>query len=195
MRVIGGAVAAAALPLSTRAQQLTQAEVYYDPDAPVLGNPKGNVTLVQFFDYQCPYCKKSHADVEAVVKADGNVRLVMKDWPIFGDSSVFASQAVLGAASLGQYEQAMEPLMATPGALSEEDVKSILSGAGFDLSKLAAAVNKNFTKISGLLERNFNQAAAFGFAGTPAFVIGTGLYSGVLDQHGLRNAIALARKA
>lgn len=175
------------------AQQLTKDEVFFDKDAPVLGNPKGNVTIVEFFDYQCPYCKKAHPMVEKVVKADGNVRLVLKDWPIFGDVSIFAAQAVLGAAQIGKYEVAMEALMKTKGKLTHEEVEKRLTGAGLSMKEVAASVNKHDAKISGLLNRNYSQALAFNFAGTPAFVIGSALFPGVLDEKGLKDAIAKAR--
>jgi len=189
----GGVVAAASAPRLGFALQLTEEEVFRDPDAPVLGNPKGDVTIVEFFDYQCPYCKKSHPDVESVVAEDGDVRLIMKDWPVFGDVSVFASQAVLGANELGSYKQAMEALMATPASLSEGDVKRLLTSAGLDLSKVAEAVRRNDKKISNLLTRNYNQATALNFAGTPSFVIGKMTYSGVLGKDQLRDAIRQAR--
>lgn len=175
------------------AQQLTKDEVFFDKDAPVLGNPRGNVTIVEFFDYQCPYCKKAHPMVEKVVKADGNVRLVLKDWPIFGDVSIFAAQAVLGAAQIGKYEVAMEALMKTKGKLTHEEVEKRLTGAGLSMKEVAASVNKHDAKISGLLNRNYSQALAFNFAGTPAFVIGSALFPGVLDEKGLKDAIAKAR--
>jgi len=189
----GGALASTLLVGPGFAAQLTQDEVFRDPDAPVLGNPKGDVTIVEFFDYQCPYCKKSHPDVKSVVAEDGNVRLIMKDWPVFGDASVFASQAVLGANEIGDYEKAMEALMATPASLSEDDVKRLLATAGLDLPKIAQAVQRNDKKISDLLTRNYNQAMAFNFAGTPSFVIGKMTYSGVLGKEQLHDAIKQAR--
>jgi protein-disulfide isomerase len=191
----GGVVAAVLAPRLGFAQQLTEDEVFRDPDAPVLGNPKGDVTIVEFFDYQCPYCKKSHPDVESVVTEDGNVRLIMKDWPVFGDVSVFASQAVLGANELGAYRQAMEALMATPASLSQDDVKRLLTSAGLDLSKVAEAVRRNEKKISNLLTRNYHQATAFNFAGTPSFVIGRATSSGMLSKDGIRDLIKQARAA
>ena len=188
-----GIVLSAVGSSGAKAQQLTQQDVFFDPDAPVLGNPKGDVTIVEFFDYQCPYCKKAHPDVKQVVREDGNIRYIMKDWPVFGDASVFASQAALGAVELGLYEAVNSALMATPGALTEEEVKKIIVGAGADLQKLGSAVTANFKKISGLLERNYNQALAFNFSGTPSFVIGNALYAGLLDKDTLRGAIRSAR--
>lgn len=175
-------------------QQLTKDEVFNDKDAPFLGNPKGDVTVVEYFDYQCPYCKKAHPTVKKVVERDGNVKLVMKDWPIFGDVSIFAAQAVLGAAQIGQYEVAMDALMQTKGKLTHEDVENTLTGAGLSMDEIAASVNKHTSKISGLLDRNYAQATAFNFAGTPAYVIGSSLYPGVLDEDGLVDAIKRARQ-
>lgn len=176
-------------------EQMTKEEVLNDKDAPVLGNAKGDVTIVEYFDYQCPYCKKAHPTVEKIIKKDGNVRLVMKDWPIFGDASIFAAQAVLGAAQIGKYEVAFEALMKTKGKLTHDDIENTLTGAGLSMTEIAKAVNTHTEKISGLLDRNYNQATGFNFAGTPAYVIGSSLYPGVLDEKGLVDAIALARKA
>ncbi|SUB00644.1 Thiol:disulfide interchange protein DsbA precursor [Pannonibacter phragmitetus] len=173
--------------------RITREDVFYDKDAPVLGNPDGKVTVVEYFDYQCPYCKSSHPVLKKVVEEDGDVRLVLKDWPVFGGASVFAAQAVLGAAQIGKYETAMEALMKTKGKLTEDMVEAALTGAGLTMEELAAAVNGNTARISGLLDRNYDQALAFNFAGTPSFVIGSSLYPGVLDERALKAAIARAR--
>lgn len=178
---------------AAQAQQMSTNDVFYDKDAPVLGNPKGKVTVVEFFDYQCPYCKSSHGMVKKVVAADGGVRLVMKDWPVFGGASIFAAQAVLGAAQIGKYQVAMEALMKTKGRLSEDDVEKLLTGAGLKMKEIAASVNKNSKKISGILDRNYSQALSFNFVGTPSFVIGKTIYPGVLDEKGLKEAIRSAR--
>jgi len=175
-------------------QQMTREENFNDKDAPVLGNPGGDVTVVEYFDYQCPYCKKAHPTLKRVIARDGNVRLVMKDWPIFGDASIFAAQAVLGAAQIGLYDVALEALMKTKGKLTREDVEHTLTRAGLSMTAISEAVNKHTAKISGLLDRNYNQATGFNFAGTPAYVVGSSLYPGVLDEKGLVEAIALARK-
>lgn len=175
------------------AQQVSTDEVFFDRDAPVLGNPKGKVTIVEYFDYQCPYCKTSHAMVKKIVANDGDIRLVLKDWPIFGGASVFAAQAVLGAAQIDKYEVAMEALMKTKARISENDVENALTGAGLAMKDIAAAVNSNNRKISALLDRNYRQALAFNFVGTPSFVIGKTIYPGVLDEKGLKAAIKQAR--
>ena len=176
-----------------RSDELTIDDVLFDPDQPVLGNPGGDVTVVAFFDYQCPFCKRDHADLMAEVEADGNVRLVMKDWPIFGGASVLASQLVLGAVEEGTYVAAQAALMATPARLSEDDVRDTLAAAGLDPAAMLAAYRQDRERWDGLMGRNSRQAAALGLQGTPAFIIGQNLLPGALDRDRLRAAIAAAR--
>ncbi|MWD26071.1 thioredoxin domain-containing protein [Aquicoccus sp. SCR17] len=175
------------------AEELTVEAVLYDPDNPVLGNPDGDVTIVEFFDYQCPYCKANHPELTETAAADGNVRLVMKDWPIFGAASVRASQLALGAASLQGYRAANEALMATEGRLDDTHIADALGAAGFDIAALDAAYRENRDTWDGLMRRNSEQAALLGLRGTPAFIIGTTLYPGAMDAPALRGAIAAAR--
>lgn len=170
-------------------------EVLYDKDIPVLGNPNGDVTIVEYFDYQCPYCKKGHPELLDVVNKDGNVRLVMKDWTIFGEPSVYAARLVLAAEYSGQYVRAMDALMATPGRLSKAETDAALKKAGLDPVKLEADYKKNAAKIDGILQRNMDQGDAFNFGGTPSFVIGTRLYGGVMRKNDLIEAIKFARSS
>ena len=179
----GTALWTATRPARAQEQPLrpTVDEVMFDPANPVLGNPEGDVTIVEFFDYQCPYCKANHPVLNEMVEADGNVRLVMKDWPIFG------------AASLGSYLTANDALMATEGRLDDTLIEETLTKAGLDVAALEAAYGENRDTWDGLLTRNGAQAAAFQLRGTPAFIIGTVIYPGAMDKAGLENAIAMAR--
>ena len=127
------------------------------------------------------------------VRADGGVRLVMKDWPIFGAVSVRASQLVLAAQGSGHYAAAMDALMATTGRLSDAQVDAKLAERGLDAGRLTAAYRQDAARIDGLLARNNRQAEAFGFNGTPSFVVQTTLFPGVMDEAALREAIAEAR--
>ncbi len=193
-----GFIAASSLTFAGRAAKaetadMTIDEVLFDPDNPVLGNPDGDVTIVEYFDYQCPYCKANHPVLTDVVESDGNIRLVMKDWPIFGAPSVTASQLALGAAKGGGYEKASDALMATEGRLSDEIVRQTLSDAGFDPSALEAAYKADRAIWDGLLGRNSKQASLMGLQGTPAFIIGTTIYPGAMDKAALLEAVALAR--
>lgn len=167
--------------------------VLFDPDQPVLGNPQGDVTVAEFFDYQCPFCKRGHSDLIAEVEADGNVRLIMKDWPIFGGSSVMASQMALGAVASDDYVAAQEALMATPARLSDDDVRRTLSEAGFEPDVLLASYHQDRNRWDGLISRNGQQAAGLGLQGTPAFIVGRTIHAGAMDRTALRNAISAAR--
>src|SRR5690606_20329027 len=193
-KVAVASAAVASFPLSALAQvQLTVEEVLFDPEIPVLGNPDGDVTVAEFFDYQCPFCKRGHKDLLDVVEQDGNVRLVMKDWPIFGLASVHASSLVLAAGE--DYEKALNAVMATPGRLAKEDVDAAIAGAGLDPEALWQAFRKDMDRVDGILARNMDQANAFGFGGTPAFIVGTRIYHGAMDRQALVDAVAAARES
>lgn len=187
-----GAGAIALWPARSGAQQLTVDAVLNDPDAPIMGNPQGDVTLVEFFDYQCPFCKRMHPTLTDVVAEDGNVRLVMKDWPIFGAPSLRASQLALGAVSLEAYEAVNEALMATEAKLDDGQVDAAVAEAVSVENAMKAYTDKREV-WDALLDRNDFQATALGFRGTPAFAIGTTLYAGALDRKTLVDAIAKAR--
>ena len=95
---------------------LTKDAVLRDADNPVLGNPQGDITIVEYFDYQCPYCKKVAPELAKVVKDDGKIRLVPKDWPILGDPSKYAAKLVLAAKFQNKYQAAHEALISRQDA-------------------------------------------------------------------------------
>ncbi len=189
------AMATVATPSLLRAKEPTQADIFFDKAVPVLGNPKGDVTIAEYFDYQCSYCKSVHPIVNKVVKDDGNVRLVMKDWPVFGAASVFAAQSVLAAAKLGKYHQAQEALFKLSGPLTPDRVQQALEEIGISRDQLKTTVNAEAKSIAGILDRNWLQASGLNFQGTPSFVIGKTLYPGALRESDLKEAIAKARAA
>jgi protein-disulfide isomerase len=170
---------------------LSKEAVLDDPDVPVLGNPNGNVALVEWFDYQCPYCKKAHPEIMKLVREDGNIRLVMKDWPIFGPSSLYASRLALAAGQ--HHEKALSALMATEARLSQQEVEEALTEAGFSIEALNAAYGRDQARIDGIIARNGAQAESFGFMGTPAYIAGTTVFPGVPDMGALRQAIDHSR--
>lgn len=189
----GTAILLLAGPTAFAQQMPSVNDVLFDPDNPVLGNPNGDVTVVEYFDYQCSYCKKGHAELMRVVKDDGNVRLVLKDWTIFGDVSIYAARLALAAEKSGHYAKAVEALMATSGKMTKDQVNAAFKKAGLGAAKLEAAYNKDAANIDGLLQRNMDQGNAFNFGGTPSFVIGTRVYGGVMKEKDLIEAIKLAR--
>jgi len=184
----GVMLAASGARASTQNELPSQDEVFTDPVTPVLGNPGGDVTIVEFFDYQCPFCKSTYPALKQFVADDGNVRLLMRDWPIFGPSSQLAAERVLALDPQG-YLKAHEALMATDGRLAESDVVDILADAG--IADLPAAHAPD--AVADTLSRNERMANAFGLAGTPAFVIGSRVFGGVLDRNGLAQAVLEAR--
>ena len=183
-----------ALSPGTKAQTPPSIDsVLFDPDQPVLGNPQGDLTIAEYFDYQCPFCKRYHPDLMRAVEDDGNIRLLMKDWPIFGASSVRATQLALGGLGDGSYAQAHAALMATPGRLSNSDVDAALQAADLSPETLMQSYRQDRSRLDSLITRNSRQAAAFGLSGTPAFIIGTVIYPGALNGEDLANAIKAAR--
>jgi protein-disulfide isomerase len=166
-----------------------------DPEIPALGNPDGDLTIVEWFDYQCPYCKKTAPVLDKIAKADGKLRLVHKDWPIFGQVSTYAAKMVLAAKFQDKYEPAHRTLMSAQGALTEDRVRDVLGKAGVDVARATADLAANQKAIDDLMARNNTQAEALGFNGTPSFIIGIFRVPGVLEEAGFKAAIADARKA
>lgn len=177
------------------ASVLTKEAVLRDTDIPVLGNPDGDITIVEYFDYQCPYCKKIAPVLDQVLKDDGKIRLVLKDWPILGDPSGYAAKQVLAAKYQNKYEAAHRALIGRTGRLTEAVIDETLEGAGVNVAKAKADLEANKASIDAVLKRNGAQAEAFGFRGTPAFVVGTFRVPGGLTAEQFKLAIADARAA
>jgi len=193
-------LAAILLPMLAVAQQagddiLSRAAVLHDPEIPSLGNPDGDLTIVEYFDYQCPYCKKVAPELAQVVKADGKVRLVLKDWPVFGVLSVAAARLVLASKYQDKYAQAHDALIGASTKLTDPNVNGLLTKAGVDVAKATADLKTNQKSIDDLLARNKAQAEAFGFPATPAFIVGTFRVPGILTTEGFKAVIADARAA
>jgi protein-disulfide isomerase len=174
---------------------LSRDSVLRDPDIPTLGNPNGNLTVVEFFDYQCPYCKKLAPELAKLVQDDGHIRIVLKDWPIFGDASVFAAKLALASKFQDKYAQAHDALIGASTKLTEATVNDLLAKAGVDVATATAALQAHEKSIDDLLARNSAQAEAFGFQGTPGFIVGTFRVPGVLEMNVFKQLIADARAA
>jgi protein-disulfide isomerase len=183
---------------SARAQNdevLTEAAVLRDPDIPVLGNPDGDITIVEWFDYQCPYCRKIEPELRQVVQDDGKVRLVLKDWPILGDVSKVAARLALAAKYQDKFLAAHEAMIGVSSKLTEPRIKELLSTAGLDINRLNRDLQSNAKAIDAILARNDDQAMAFGFRGTPSFIVGKFRVPGILSMAEFEQVIADARKA
>jgi protein-disulfide isomerase len=163
-----------------------------DPDAPVGGNLRGDVTIVSFFDYNCPFCKISARELARIVDDDGGIRLVYKDWPVITETSVYAAQLALAAGYQHGYHRAYDALMATKGRLSKEQISKALKGASIDLERLQSDLDANGDKIVALLRRTMAQADALGLQGTPTYLVGP-FRTSTLDYKGFKQVVADAR--
>jgi protein-disulfide isomerase len=174
---------------------LTEALVLRDPDIPVAGNAGGDISIVEYFDFQCPYCRKLEPELRQVVQDDGKVRLVWKDWPILGPVSVTASRMALASKYQDKYHQAHDALIGVNSKLTEPRLRELLAGAGIDVDRATRDLATNAKAIDALLARNNDQATAFGFKGTPSFIVGKFRVPGVLTMEEFGQVIADARKA
>jgi protein-disulfide isomerase len=174
---------------------LTEALVLRDPDIPAAGNVDGDITIVEYFDYQCPYCRKIEPELRQVVQDDGKVRLVLKDWPILGEVSVIAARMALASKFQDKFLVAHEALIGVNSKLTEPRIRELLAGAGVDVDRLNRDLVTNAKAIDAILARNSDQAMAFGFKGTPSFIVGKFRVPGILTMAQFDQVIADARKA
>ena len=166
-------------------------QIFENPRSPVTGNPKGDVTIVEFFDYQCPYCKQVMDRLLKTVEGDGKIKLVFKEFPILGPNSMFAARAALASRRQGKYFKFHELLMGFKGKLSQETVFVLAKSIGLDTKRLAKDMND--PKIRKIISRNFELAQRLKINGTPAFIIGDKLVPGAINQQQLDDYIASAR--
>lgn len=154
----------------------SRASLERDPNSPVAGNPDGDVTVVEFFDYRCPYCKRVTPTVTELLESDKNVRLVYKEWPILGEDSEFAARAALAAREQGKYLEFHEKVM-DQRQVTEQSVLAASKELGLDVEKLREDMKS--PKVDAHLEETMRLAEVLGINGTPAFVIGNQLIPGV----------------
>lgn len=176
-----------------RRPALAQATIPVDPETPIGGNPKGDVTIIAFLDYNCPFCKKSAPDLARIVQTDGNIRLVYKDWPVLAPTSVYGAQLALASKYQGKYETVHKALMDIPGhGIPKEKMLEAVKNSGVDLPRLQADLTAHGKDISALLQRTLALAEVLGFQGTPTYIIGPFIES-TLDYDGFKQVVADAR--
>lgn len=192
-----GAAMLCAMPRAALAQarEPSEAAVLRDPDNPVLGNPDGDIAIVEWFDYNCPYCRKLEPELRQVVQDDGKVRLVLKDWPILGPVSVVAARMALASKYQGKYVQAHDALFGVSSRLTEPRIDELLKEAGIDVDRAKRDLQLNAKAIDAMLARNNAQAEGLNFRGTPSFIVGKFRVPGVLTMDQFAQVIADARKA
>jgi protein-disulfide isomerase len=174
---------------------LSRESILRDPRMPAEGNAKEALTIVEYFDYRCLTCKKVNPVLQQIVHDDGHIRLVFKDWPIFGGISIYAARLGLAAKFQNKFPEAHEALISLQGKLSEDNVLRTLAKAGIDISRAQHDLATNQKEIDAILARNQEQATALGFEGTPAFIIGHLRVPAVFNTANFEQFIADARAA
>jgi protein-disulfide isomerase len=182
----------AAEPRETTAEAV--AALAQNPTVPAAGAKDADVTIVEFFDYNCPFCKKTAPELQKLLRTDPKVRILYKEWPIFGDVSEYAARSALAAHWQGKFLVAHEALIGAPNDLDEtSQVDAVLKAAGVDLTQLSRDRSTHAAEITAILSRNSKEAASLGFRGTPGFVIGRQLVPLALTLPGLRQLTQTAR--
>lgn len=159
--------------------------------SPVGGNSKGDVTVVEFFDYRCGVCKRIHPIIDQLVKSDPNIRRVYKEWPILGPNSVRASRAAIAAHKQGKYLSLHQVMMKANSTFSEATIMAMAKSVGIDTARLKQDMRSSET--DAILRQNYALAEKLKLNGTPSFVIGDTLLRGGRDLESLRAIVAEAR--
>lgn len=157
----------------------------------VVGNPKGDVSVVVFFDYACPYCRQGHADVQKLIAADRNIRVVYRDFPVISPYSEDAALVSLSAARQGRYERFHNIMFDTPGKVSPDRTREMANGVG--LSAKAVAKDSADPQLKAELDKNISLGRSLGLTGTPSYIIGDKILSGAVGFDALKKAVDEAR--
>lgn len=162
-----------------------------DPNAPVLGNPDGDITLTEFFDYNCSFCKKMVGTIQRLISSDPGLRVVYREWPVFGADSEFAARASLAALDQGRYWALHAALMRARGRADEATAMRAAREVGLDEARLRADMQAE--RIDQHIQRSFELAEHMGLIGTPSFIAGDEGVFGELTLDELQQMIARAR--
>ena len=193
--VLGAGLVSGSARAENDEKVLTEALVLRDPEIPVIGNANGDITIVEYYDYNCPYCRKIAPEIRQVVQDDGKVRLVLKDWPILGEVSKIAARMALAAKYQDKFVEAHDALIGVSSRLTELRIRELLAGVGINIDRLNGDLTAKAKEIDAILARNSAQAEAFEFRGTPSFIVGKFRVPGILTMAQFEQVIADARKA
>lgn len=169
-----------------------QHELLNDPDSPVSGNSAGDVTVIEFFDYRCGYCKRAASALTQLQHNDAGVRVVYKDFPILGETSELAAKAALASHLQGKHQAFHEALLAVKDDLSKEQLFRVAAAAGLDIERLDRDINR--PEWQTVIDKNRMLAKTLGISGTPAFIVGNELVPGALDLKMLEDLVAQTRR-
>lgn len=167
-------------------------EIKFSPTAFVAGNPNGDVTIVEFFDYQCGYCKRSFQDLLNMVNKDKRIRLVYKEFPVLGPASTYAAKASMAAMNQDKFMEFHLALMKSKGKLTEPRIDLMAKNVGIDLKKLRKDMDKPI--MDEVLARNREFAGNLGIEGTPSFVVGDLVVPGLIPMESMKQLVEAVRK-
>lgn len=167
------------------------AEIFRSKDDLIGGNPNGKVTMVEFFDYNCGYCKRAFPDVMKMIDADKDLKLVMKEFPILGPGSVYAARAALASRKQGKYWEYHMAMMAHEGRIDEAVADQIAEAAGLDVKKLKADMEAD--EVNQVITRNMQLADSLKIQGTPAFIIDETVIPGAVGYEALAAVVKQIR--
>ncbi len=171
-----------------------QQELLVDTATEMAGAANADVTIIESFDYNCPFCRELAPDLRALVRDDHGVAIVYKEWPIFGGVSVYAAKAALAASFQGKYLVAHETLINGPRLSQEDQVNAELRGAGVDMDRLAKDRVNHAAQIESLLKRGDREAHTLKIGGTPGIVIERQVLPGTVNLQGLKQLVEDARR-
>ena len=177
----------------TRGKMLTSQadQMFRDKMDAVVGNPKGDVTIVEFMDYNCGWCRKSISEMQSLVKTDPKIRVVMKEFPIFGEGSEYAAKAALASVKQGKYWDFHQALFAAEGKVTPAVTDDIATKIGLNLKQLKTDMQD--PKIAENIAGTQKLAQAMLLTGTPAFVVDGKVFPGYVPVADLQASIAQVR--
>jgi protein-disulfide isomerase len=176
---------------ATKALAEHRQEVLADPASPVAGNPNGNVTLVEFFDYRCPYCKEVEPSLEKLVSEDHQLRFIYKEFPVLGPDSEIAAHVALAARKQGKYDAFHHAMMALTGHIDEAAIYKVAASVGLDIDRLKQDAKS--PDVEKELAANIDLGNTLGIDGTPGFIVGDQIVDGAMPLSDLKQLIATAR--
>ncbi len=167
--------------------------LYRSPVSYVAGNPNGDVTLIEFFDYNCSYCRRSMKDLMTLIDTDPNLKVIFKEFPILGEGSFYAARAAVASIKQGKYIEFHKAMMQIRGTAGKGNVLEIAEEVGLDVKKLEEEMKEPY--ITKEINEVLRTASAIGINGTPAYIVGDSVISGAVGLAELRRQIAEVRKS
>ena len=177
---------------ATQALATHRQQVFNDPQSPIAGNPKGDVTLVEFFDYRCPYCKQVEPALEKLIGEDRQLKFVFKEFPVLGPDSETAARIALAAKRQGKYDAFHRAMMSTAGRIDEAVIFKVAAASGLDVDR--ARQDMRSPEVDKELKSNLDLGKSLDLDGTPSFIVGDTIVPGAISANELKQLIATTRE-